>query len=168
LFELAEERAALDDVAKDLADLRKMMGASPDLNVLLKSPLFKRAELERTVAAFAAKAGLGTIVTNLLGVLARARRLFALDAVISAYLARLAAKRGEITAQISSAQPLSDAQIGQIVALLKKSVGSDVALDKKIDPSLIGGLVVKIGSRMIDGSLKTKLQRMKLAMKGIG
>ena len=168
LFDLAEQRSALDSVAADLKTLKGMVAESDDLRRLLRSPVLARAEQQKAVAALAQKAGLSELTKNFLGLVAKNRRLFAVTGMIDAYLARLAAKRGEIAAEVASAVPLDESQVGAISAALKKVVGSNITLDVTVDPALLGGLVVKVGSRMVDGSLKTKLQHLQLAMKGVG
>jgi len=168
LFELAEEKGELDRVADDLKSLRAMLAESADLRRLVASPVTNRAELYKAVAALAAKAGLSGTVANFLGVLIHNGRLFSLDAAIRAFLAHLAAKRGELTARVTSAAPLNETQIAAVSAALKRALGASAALESTVDPSLLGGLVVQVGSRMVDGSIKTKLQRLSLAMKGTG
>ena len=168
LFELADERHALDAVAGDLRELRAMLTASGDLLRLVRSPVLTRAEQGKAMAALAADAKLSQLTADFIAVVARNRRLFAVPAMIEAYLAKLAERRGEVTAEITAAQPLSDAQQKALGDQLRRVVGSRVAIDVKIDPSLLGGMVVKIGSRMVDGSLKGRLQRLQLSMKGIG
>jgi F-type H+-transporting ATPase subunit delta len=168
LFELAEEQSALDAVAQDLRLLKSLVSESADLRRLLASPVVSRTEQRKAVLALAERTGLGVLTRNFLGLLAHNRRLFALEGMIGAYLARLAAKRGEVTAEVASAAPLSASQVEAIGAALKKVVGSNVTVDATVDPGLLGGLVVKVGSRMVDGSLKAKLQHLKLAMKGVG
>ncbi len=148
--------------------MKGLVAESEDLRRLLKSPVLSRAEQQRAILALAEKAGFNGLTRNFLGLVAKNRRLFAVENITAAFLARLAAKRGEVTAQVASAQPLAANQIGAIEAALKKVVGSNVTVDATVDPGLLGGLVVKVGSRMVDGSLKTKLQHLQLAMKGVG
>lgn len=167
LFELAEERGALDAVADDLRSLRAMIAESLDLRRLLTSPVIDRADQERALTALAKAAGLSEIVANLLGLLARNRRSMMLPGVIQGYLATLAARRGEVVASVVSAQALSEAQAVALAAALKAAGGGNVTLEASVDPALLGGMVVKLGSRQVDGSLRTKLQRMRLAMKGV-
>lgn len=168
LFELAEQQAALDAVAADLKSLKTMVAGSVELRRLLSSPVVSRGDQQKAVAALADKAGFHGLTKNFLGLAAQNRRLAALNGVIEAFLNRLAAKRGEVTAQVSSAVALTETQVGAIGAALKKVIGSNVTLDVNVDPTLLGGLVVKVGSRMVDGSLKTKLQHLQLSMKGVG
>ncbi len=168
LFELAEQQSALDAVAQDLVRFRGLVGESVDLRRLLRSPVISRADQQKAILALADHLGVGALTRNFLGLVAQQRRLFALLDIIDAYLGRLAAHRGEVKAQVATAVPLGQSQIGAIEAALKRVIGGAVSLDVTVDPSLLGGLVVKVGSRMVDGSLKTKLQHLQLAMKGVG
>jgi F-type H+-transporting ATPase subunit delta len=168
LLDLADEKKALDQVSADLQSLRSMIAESGDLRRLLGSPVITREDQRKAMAALMDKAGIGPITRNFVLVVARNHRLFALSAMIDAYLAELAHRRGEITAQVTSARKLSDAQQAALLETLRASVGAKVQLALKVDPALIGGLVVKVGSRMIDSSLRSKLQRLQLAMKGVG
>ena len=167
LFDLADERKALDQVAGDLRSLAAMLAESADLRRLIRSPVLDRKSQANAVAAIADAARLSPLVRNFLGLLAQNRRLFALPAMIDAFLAQLAERRGEVTAQVTSAAPLSPAQAGALQEALRKTVGAKLTIDSRIDPSLLGGLVVRFGSRMIDASLKSKLNRLQLAMKGV-
>jgi F-type H+-transporting ATPase subunit delta len=168
LLDLADEKKALDQVSDDLQTLRSMIAESEDLRRLLNSPVITREEQRQAMSVLMDKAGIGELTRRFVLVVAQNRRLFALPAMIAGYLAELARRRGEITAQVSSARSLSDAQQAALLGALRSAVGSKVPLDLKVDPSLIGGLVVKVGSRMIDSSLRSKLQRLQLAMKGVG
>ena len=168
LFDLADERRMLDEVASDLRQLRAMVAASPDLARLLRSPILTRGEQGKAIAALVERAGFTPLVRDFLAVVAKNRRLFAIPAMIEAYLAKLAERRGEVTAEVTAAQPLSETQLALLSEQLRRSVGRRVSIDARVDPGLIGRMIVKIGSRMIDGSLKSKLQRLQLAMKGIG
>jgi F-type H+-transporting ATPase subunit delta len=168
LFELADERHELDAVAGDLRELRAMLLASGDLLRMVRSPVLTRAEQGKAMAAITADAGLSKLTSDFIAVVALNRRLFAVSAVIEAYLAKLAERRGEVTAEVTAAQPLSDAQQSSLTEQLRRVVGTRIAIDVRVDPSLLGGMIVKIGSRMVDGSLKGRLQRLQLSMKGIG
>ncbi|MEW5729095.1 MAG: F0F1 ATP synthase subunit delta, partial [Pseudomonadota bacterium] len=159
---------ALDQVAGDLKALKAMIRDSAELRRVLHSPVLSRADQGKAIAAVAEAAKFSTLTANFLGLAAKNRRLFVLEEVIDAYLGRLAARRGEISAQVASAVALTQAQLDSLTNTLKTAFGGDVAVDVAVDPSLLGGLVVKVGSRMVDSSLKTKLQHLKLAMKGIG
>ena len=168
LFELADERRLLDEVASDLRQLRAMLAASPDLARLVRSPILTRGEQGKGIAALVERAGFTPLVRDFLAVVARNRRLFAVPAMIEAYLRNLAERRGEVTAEVTAALPLSEGQLGLLSEQLRRSVGRRVSLEVKVDPGLIGGMVVKLGSRMIDGSVRSKLHRLQLAMKGVG
>ena len=167
LFELADDRKALDEVAGDLRALRTLMHESADFRRLIRSPVLSRAEQAKAVAAVAEKAGFSQLTRNFLGVAARNRRLFVLPQVITGYLRELAERRGEVTAEVTAAKPLTPAQTEAVNEQLRKAVGRKVAVDLRIDPGLLGGLIVKVGSRMVDASLKSKLSRLQLAMKGV-
>ncbi len=167
LFDLADQQQALDTVAGDLIKLRQLIEESPELARVIRSPVLSRDVQARAMAAIAEKAELGTTVRNFVGVVARNRRLFALAGIISGFLALLAARRGEVTAEVTAAQALTKGQLTAINEQLNRAIGSKVAVDVRVDPAIIGGLVVKVGSRMVDGSLRTKLTRLQLAMRGI-
>jgi F-type H+-transporting ATPase subunit delta len=167
LYDLASGQNAIDAVLGDLAGLRGMLAQSAELRRVTASPVLKRATQEAAIGAVAAQAGFSPLVQNFLRVLARNRRLSALPAIVDAFNRRVAASRGEITARVTTAQALSDAQIAALEERLKRSLGTKVALDIWIDPAIVGGLVVKVGSKLIDGSLRSKLQRLQLALKGI-
>ncbi|MGH6990007.1 MAG: F0F1 ATP synthase subunit delta [Stellaceae bacterium] len=166
LFDLADEGRALDAVAADLGSLSAMLGASPDLKRMIRSPVLDRLSQGRAIAALADTARLTPLTHNFLGLLARNRRLFALPEMIAAFLADLARRRGEVMAEVISAAPLTPAQGAALAEALRQSAGAKLTIQSHVDPSLLGGLVVRIGSRMIDASLKSKLNRLQLAMKG--
>lgn len=168
LFDLAKESGALDSVAADLDRLDDMMASSADLLRLVRSPALSRDEQGRGMSAVMEKAELGDLTRRFVGLVAANRRLFALADIAQAYRALLSRHRGEMTAEVISAQPLDDAQLNDISSNLAKAVGSEVKVTASVDQSLIGGLIVKVGSRMIDSSLRTKLQNLQLAMKGVG
>jgi len=167
LFELADERRVLDAVAGDLREVRAMVAASADLVRLVRSPVLSRAEQARAIAALGESAGLSKLTRDFLAVVAGNRRLFAVPAMIGAYLRKLAERRGEVTAEVTTAQALTTAQQDALGEQLRRVVGGRVAVDLRVDPGLLGGMIVKIGSRMVDGSLKGQLQRLQLSMKGI-
>lgn len=167
LFDLADERRMLDEIATNLRELRAMLHASGDFQRLIRSPVLSRDQQARVIGMVAERAGLSPLVRDFLAVVARNRRLFAVPAMIEAFLAKLAERRGEVTAEVFAAQPLSEAQLGALNEQLRRSIDSRVSVDVRVDPGLIGGLVVKLGSRMVDGSIKSKLQRLQLAMKSI-
>jgi F-type H+-transporting ATPase subunit delta len=167
LFDLADERRILDEVANNLRELRAMLYASSEFLRLIRSPILSREQQAKAIGMVGERAGLSPLVRDFLAVVARNRRLFAVPAMIEAFLAKLAARRGEVTAEVFAAQPLSEAQLAALNEQLRRSIGSRVSVDVRVDPGLIGGLVVKLGSRMVDGSIKSKLQRLQLAMKSI-
>lgn len=168
LFELASEEKKLDEVASDLQQLGAMVADSGDLSRLIRSPVISRDDQIRAMAAIGDAAGFSQLTKNFIGVVADNRRLFAVPAMIKAYQTMLAESRGQATAEVLSAKPLSDAQRQAVAEALKQAIGTTVQVEERVDASLLGGLVVKVGSRMIDSSLKTKLQQMRLAMKGVG
>ena len=166
LFDLADQNRALDRVAADLSRLQTMIGESPDLLRLLRSPLFSRDEQGRAIAAIAQRAEFENLTVRFLGLVAKNRRLFALPEMIRAFRALIAKQRGESSASVTSAVPLKDDQLAQLRAALKQITGTDVQLETRVDPGLLGGLVVRVGSRMLDSSIRTKLQRLQIVLKG--
>lgn len=168
LFELAVDNGALDAVAGDLAGIEKMLAESEDMVRLIRSPLLGRDDQARGIAAVLERAGCGELVRRFAGVLAQNRRLFVLPKTIQDFRTLLARHRGETIAEVISASPLADAQLEQIRKSLSQAAGRDVVMHTKVDEALIGGLVVKLGSRMIDGSIRGKLKNLQLAMKGVG
>jgi F-type H+-transporting ATPase subunit delta len=168
LFDLANEQNRLDEVDRDLGKFQGLLGQSPDLRRLVKSPAFAAQEQQRALGAVMDWAAIGATTGNFLKVVARNRRLFAAEDMIDTFRGLLARHRGELTAQVQSAVALTDQQLAALKAQLKSTFGKDVRLDAKVDPSLLGGLVVKIGSRMFDSSLRTKLGNLKVVLKGNG
>jgi len=166
LFDLAVEAKSLDAVAASLATLKDAMAQSADLKTLMTSPMVTRSAAAAGVAGVAASLKLDSLTSNFLGVLARNRRLAALPAIIRDFSALAAARRGEISAQVTAAHKLSAAQQKALAAKLKAGLGRDVALDITVDPAILGGLIVRVGSRMIDSSLKTRLGALGQALKG--
>jgi F-type H+-transporting ATPase subunit delta len=166
LFELAQEQDALDAVAGDLHTLRDLLAGSADLERLIRSPVLSREEQARAITAVGERAGFAPLTLKFLGLLAHKRRLFALPDVIAAYDAMLAEHRGEVGAEVVSAVPLSPEQLESVERQLTAAVGQTVKLSTAVDPNLLGGLVVRVGSRMIDASIRTKLHQLELALKG--
>lgn len=166
LFELANEQKKLEAVGKDLAAVKQALGESDVFRALTTSPLVGRDEATRAVAATANAMKLDTVTANFLGVLARNRRLSQLPAVIRAFNQLAARHRGEITAEVTSAHQLDAGQVDAIKQNLRSRMGRDIAVDLSVDPAILGGLVVKIGSQMIDGSIRTKLNNLAQVMKG--
>ena len=167
LFDLADERRTLDEAAADLRQLRGMLEASGDLLRLIRSPVLSRGEQAKAIGVLAERAELSPLVRDFLAVIARNRRLFAVPAIIEAFLYKLAARRGEVNAQVTTARALSETQLATLNEQLRRSIGSRVSVDVRVDPELIGGMIVRVGSRMVDGSIKSKLQRLQLAMKSV-
>ena len=166
LFGLARDQKQLETVGASLAALRQALAESEDLRQLTASPLITRDEAVRAAAAVAQSLRLDPLTANLLGVLARNHRLAQLGNVIRAFNLLAADHRGETTAQVTSARPLADDQVAALKSNLKSRLGRDVAVDLTVDPAILGGLVVKVGSQMIDGSIRTKLTTLAQAMKG--
>jgi F-type H+-transporting ATPase subunit delta len=165
LFELARDQKSVDSVRADVDKFASLLADNPDLQRLVRSPVFTSEVQGKALGAILDKSGIGGITANFLRVLTANRRLFAVNDVIRAFRAIVAKFRGEATADITVAEPLSDKNLDALKAALKSVSGKDVDLNVKIDPAIIGGLVVKLGSRMVDSSLRTKLNSIKLAMK---
>ena len=166
LFELALEEKATDAVKSDLDQFDKLIDESPDLLRLVRSPVFGAEEQLKALTAILDKAGIKGLAANFLRVITTNRRLFAVRDMIRAYRALVARHKGEVTAQVTVAEQLNDKNVDALKGALKSITGGkDVDLDVKVDPAIIGGLVVKVGSRMVDSSLRTKLNAIKLAMK---
>jgi F-type H+-transporting ATPase subunit delta len=169
LFELALEEKAVDSVKKDLDAFDALIADSPDLNRLVRSPVFGIDDQLKALSAILAKAQITGLAANFLRVITTNRRLFALREIIRGYRALVARHKGEVSAQITVAEKLSDTHLDALKSALKSVTGGkDIDLDVKIDPAIIGGLVVKVGSRMVDSSLRTKLNSIKHAMKEAG
>jgi len=168
LFELADGSKSLDQVAQDLDTFRKMVAESTDLARLIASPVIPRALQGKALLAVLDAAGVSGLTRNFVGTVAANGRARDLPAMASAFLAELAARRGETTATVTSAVPLSPAQLQQLSDSLRSVLGSNkVSIDARVEPDILGGLVVKVGSRLFDSSVRSKLQRLQLAMKGV-
>ena len=167
LFELASEQGQLSEVEQNLVMFQQLLDMSEDLRRLVRSPVFSADEQGRALAVILDKAGLDGFAANFFKLIARNRRLFAAPDMIKAFRALAARARGEVEAEVVSALPLNDAQMSALNETLKASVRKQVQITSRVDPSILGGLVVKIGSRMLDSSLRTKLNSLKIAMKGI-
>lgn len=168
LFDLAKDEKALTVLEGDIDALDAAIAASADLRSLISSPLLSRDDQGNAITAIAAKMKLSALVANTLALMASKRRLFVLTQLIADIRARIAAEKGEVTAEVTSATKLSAAQAKKLAASLKASAGKDVKLKTAVDESLIGGLVVKLGSIMIDTSIKSKLAALQNAMKEVG
>jgi F-type H+-transporting ATPase subunit delta len=168
LFELAKEQKQLDQVARDVAAFLAMLEVSADLVRLVRSPVISAQAQARALEAILAKAGISGFTGNFLKLIVRNRRLFAVADMLKAFQSLLARERGEVSADVASAHPLSPEQMQVLSDSLKTSIGKNVQIRTRVDPNLLGGLIVKVGSKMIDSSLRTKLNNLKVAMKGIG
>lgn len=166
LFGLARDQKQIDTVSQSLARLRSALRDSADFATLTTSPLIGREEGLKATLGAADAMGVDPLTRNFLGVLAKGRRLGILGNVIRDFMRLAAHARGETTAEVTSAHPLNDEQVAALKAKLKASIGRDVTVDLRVDPTILGGLVVRVGSRMIDSSIKTKLDNLALAMKG--
>lgn len=166
LFGLAREEKQIEAVESSLTKLRAALDQSEDFRTLTSSPVLSRGDAANGIAAVAGSLGLDAITSKFLGVLAQNRRLGQLPAVIRDYRALAAAHRGEMTAEVTSAHALDDDQIAQLKTQLKGRLGRDVSVDLRVDPAILGGLVVRIGSQMIDSSIRTRLNSLAHAMKG--
>jgi F-type H+-transporting ATPase subunit delta len=166
LFDLALDTKAVDAVKKDLDQFDALVSGSADLHRLIRSPAFGVDEQLKALSAILAKAGITGLAANFLRVITTNRRLFAVRDMIRAYRALVARHKGEVTAQVTVAEKLNDKNLEALKSALKSVTGGkDIDLDVKIEPAIIGGLIVKVGSRMVDSSLRTKLNSIKLAMK---
>ncbi|MFC4623740.1 F0F1 ATP synthase subunit delta [Daeguia caeni] len=168
LFELALEVKSVAAVEKDLDRFEALLSGSEDLKRLISSPVFSSEDQLNAIGAIADKAGIKGLVGNFLRVVAANRRLFALPGIIAAFRKIAAEHRGEVTADVISAHALTAAQQNELKATLKGVAGKDVTINVTVDPSILGGLIVKMGSRQIDTSLRTKLSSLKLALKEVG
>jgi len=168
LFDLADEGKALEAVRADLKSLRKAWGESEDLRRLASSPVISSDDQARGLTAIADKAGFDPLTRKFLGLLAQNGRAADLTAVIAGFDSLYAIRTGLVSAEVVSAAPLDAAQMNAIKASLRKALGKDPELEARVDPALLGGLKVKIGSRLYDASLKTKLDQMKFALKRAG
>ena len=168
LFELARDAGQIEAVESDLNALQAALGESADLNALISSPIYSRDEQARAMRAVSEKMGLSSLVANTIWLMAAKRRLFILPRLIADVKGLIADHRGEVTAEVTAAKPLTDAQSKALSDTLRAAVGKDVVIKATVDERLIGGLVVKVGSRMIDTSIRAKLNNLQNAMKEVG
>ena len=168
LFDLATERDLLDQVASDLTRLKRLLADSPELCRFLRSPILSREQQSQGMTALLEKAEFSELTRQFVALVARKRRLSALGGMAEAFLADLARRQGKVSAEITVAQALTDAQAETVSGTIRRSLGDKVAISVAVDPELLGGMVVKIGSRLIDNSLKTKIDKLQLAMKAPG
>ena len=167
LFELAGEQGYRPEVEQNLVNFQHLLDESEDLRRLVRSPVFSAEEQGRALAVILGRAGIDGLAANFLKLVAKNRRLFAVSDMIKAYRALAARARGEVQAEVVSAVPLNEGQMNALKETLKASERKNVQITTRVDSSLLGGLIVKIGSRMFDSSLRTKLESLKIAMKGI-
>ena len=168
LFDLADNAKSLDQVAQDLTDFRKMANESPELSRLLASPVVGRDLQSKALLAVLDAAGIKGLTRSFVGTVAANGRARDLIAMATAFLTELASRRGETTASVTSAVPLSPQQLQQLSDSLRSVLGgAKVSIDARVEPEILGGLVVKVGSRLFDSSIRSKLQRLQLAMKGV-
>jgi F-type H+-transporting ATPase subunit delta len=168
IFELSKEASALSALENDVDALDGALTDSAELRDLISSPVYSRDDVTRAIGAVAAKMGLSQAVAGGLGLMASKRRMFALPQVIAALRAMIADEKGEVTAEVTSAKALSEAQEAELVKTLKARVGKEIKLKLVVDESLIGGLVIKVGSQMIDTSIRAQLAALKNSMKEVG
>ncbi len=168
LFDLAKQQDAVAKVEADLVSFKTLLDESEDFRRMVRSPVFKSDEQLRALSLILEKVGISGLAANFLKLVTRNRRLFAAEPMIRAFRELAAADRGETRAEVSSAVQLTDAQTAALVAELKAAIGRDVQLEASVDPNLLGGMIVKVGSRMIDSSLRTKLALLKSRMKEVG
>jgi F-type H+-transporting ATPase subunit delta len=166
LFDLAGESKAVDQVGAQLATFQSAIEQSEDLNRMVRSPMIQVDEQVASIEAIAAAHGIDGITLNFLRLVARNRRLPAISEMIKVYQTLLAISKGEVAAKVTSAEPLSAPHVSDLKAALSQSLGRDIQLTTRVDSSILGGLIVTVGSRMVDNSLRTKLQNLKIAMKG--
>ncbi len=168
VFELARDDQALPSLEQDVEALGAALAESADLRTLISSPIFSRDEQGAAIAALARKMGLTVLLAQTLGLMATKRRLFVLPQMVAQLQDMIAADKGEITAEVTTAKALTQGQAEKLAAAIKARVGKDVKLKTAVEPALIGGLVVKVGSKMIDTSIRSKLGALQNAMKEVG
>lgn len=168
LFDLAKAENAVDQVGTDLDTISAALAESDDLRRLTKSPIFTSADQAKAMSAVLQKLGITGLTARFVGLVATNRRLFGLETMMRGYRALVAADRGATTAEVTVAEELSPARREELAGALKEITGKTVDFDVKVDPKILGGLIVRLGSRMVDASLKTKLNSIKLAMKEVG
>ncbi len=168
VFELARDSKQIAKVEADLDQIEAALAGSDDFRAMITSPIYTRDEQATAVKALAAKMGLSETMTGALGVMAGKRRLFVLPQLVAALREAIAADKGEVTADVTAAKAMTKAQQDKLAKALKASVGKDVKINLAVDESLIGGLVVKVGSKMIDSSIRSRLNALQNSMKEVG
>ena len=167
LYELADKDRVLDAIAEDLVKFRQLMVESEDLNRLIRSPVISRSDQNNGLMAILENAKAKPLTKKFIGAVVMNRRIFVVADIIDVFLSELAERRGEIKATVVSAVELSAKQLKDLTGSLNEALGQKVSIDLTVDTSLIGGLIVRVGSRMIDSSIRSKLQRLQIAMKGM-
>lgn len=167
VFDLAKEAGQIADLENDLDALSGALTDSADFSALIASPIYSRSEQGAAIAAIAGKMGLGGTMTNTLALMAEKRRLFVLPQLVAALREAIARDKGEVTAEVVSAKALTKAQADKLAKSLKATTGQDVSIQATVDESLIGGLIIKVGSKMIDTSIASKLAGLQNAMKEV-
>ncbi|NRA86317.1 MAG: F0F1 ATP synthase subunit delta [Rhizobiales bacterium] len=168
LFDLAKDAKQLDEVGTELNNFSQLIKDNAELTRLVESPVFTADQQSKAINAIVAASGLKGLTANFISLVAKNRRLFAINAMIKAYRGLVSLEKGEITAEVLSAAKLTKAQTDALKKALKDAVGKEVQLELSVDPSILGGLRVKVGSKLVDNSLRTKLNNLKLAMKEVG
>ena len=166
IFELAQEEKSVEALERDFASLKAMIDESPELARLVRAPVFPREDQAKGLNGVLHRMEAAPLTRRFVLMLASKRRLFVLADAMRAFEQMVAKLRGEVSASVTSARPLNDAEVSQLKQILKSKLGRDARLEAKVDPTLLGGLVVKVGSRMIDSSLRTKLNGIRAAMRG--
>jgi F-type H+-transporting ATPase subunit delta len=168
LFDLARDQSGIGVVERQFRELSEMLDGSEDLRRLVQSPVFSAEDQERAIGAIADHAGIKGLVGNFLRLVARNRRLFALPGIMTAFHQMAARYRGEVTADVTSAHPLSADQVAILKEAIEGKIGKRVTLQTRVNPAILGGLIVRVGSRMIDTSLRTRLMTVKTQLKEVG
>jgi F-type H+-transporting ATPase subunit delta len=166
VFELAQEERAVEAVAHDFATLKQLMAESPELTRLVRAAVYSREEQAAGMSGVLHRMEASPLTRRFILLLASKRRLFALRDIIRTYSALVAKQKGEVSAEVTSARPLSDDETAELKSILRSKLSKDINLETRVDASLLGGLIVKVGSRMIDSSLRTKLNGIRTAMRG--
>jgi len=165
MFELAESAGALDTVEKEFQELGAVLESNTELSHVISSPAFSREQQSGAIGALAAKLGHSEMTRNFLGLMGSKGRLALLPETISGFEALVAEHRGNFAAEVTTAKPMSDMQRNALAENLRNSLGRSVRIEENVDPSILGGLIVKVGSKMVDSSLKSQLERLETAMK---
>ena len=167
LLDLAEESKVVDVVERDLRQFQQLLDESKDLSRLIKSPVFSRDVKSEAIALILEKTTLHQNVKNFIRLVAKNARLFVLPVMINEFFSLLAIKRGEVTAEVTTAEKLTESNLSKLQDVLNSAIGKNVNIQATVDSNILGGLIVKVGSKMIDASLRTKLNSLKVVMRGV-